>query len=177
MPVLLHQPWTRQSRDPELTLTYTCPSPPGGGQAVDVFSWWRVTCCSVPCVQRCCCCGATSGGIKGGDLPVDIGGPDNVAGPILGHLNPALAVVSIVAELQDQAREVRSLRRRIWKCGAHGSSCDTGICWSFKASICSSATWRSFSPDRARSFKVCCHPARPPCLTKIFSGHPSASSR
>jgi hypothetical protein len=38
----------------------------------------------------------TSRGIKGGSAPLasSYRGPDNVAGPLLGHLNPALAVVS-----------------------------------------------------------------------------------
>ena len=38
----------------------------------------------------------TSRGIKGGSAPLarSYRGPDNVAGPILGQLNPALAVVS-----------------------------------------------------------------------------------
>ena len=37
-----------------------------------------------------------SRGIKGGSAPLarSYRGPDNVAGPLLGHLNPALAVVS-----------------------------------------------------------------------------------
>jgi len=39
-------------------------------------------------------------GIKGGSAPLarSYRGPDNVAGPISGHLNPALAVVSVMAE-------------------------------------------------------------------------------
>ena len=42
-----------------------------------------------------------SRGIKGGSAPLarSYRGPDNVAGPILGHLNPALAVVSAMPAL------------------------------------------------------------------------------
>ncbi len=42
-----------------------------------------------------------SRGIKGGSAPLarSYRGPDNVAGPIVGHLNPALAVVDAVLVL------------------------------------------------------------------------------
>ena len=50
---------------------------------------------------------APSGGSKGGTpLPEVIGGPNNVAGPLMGQLNPAVAVVSVPA-YQTPARRGR----------------------------------------------------------------------
>ena len=50
-----------------------------------------------------------SRGIKGGSAPLarSYRGPDNVAGPLLGHLNPALAVVSAVPVERSLARRGR----------------------------------------------------------------------
>jgi hypothetical protein len=58
-----------------------------------------------------------SRGIKGGSAPLasSYRGPDNVAGPILGRLNPVLAVVSAVVGTPSSAMRGGRWRIGVWR--------------------------------------------------------------